>query len=331
MVRKRGVARKSFARRRVRRVKKYDSHVTPLRYKKYLPDMAELLKPPLDIHVECEVPCMELLASLGVPLSEYPYYLGFMKRMIVLYRNFTSETLASEKESLIEEYVLRGKDRDVLEAVQEVAAECAGVEVEMDLWTKDFYVFIMFHSLDPYTWSWGGTGYYLLNPAGNENHLVLGTGATAASLVELQYFWDIPDPSVVTFLTWDKERRMRTAVRFEANTNQEAYILTGDTSNGFGFKIVDNQIFGVVFNGAVETLTAALATFAAFDEMILEARFKPNQECRFYINGVEVGVLTAGLPTGTNDADSPMWLRIENTADEDKVMDFSWYEFYQKR
>jgi len=125
MVRKRGVARTSFARRRVRRVKKYDHHVIPLRFKVQLLDFVERLEPKLYVHVECEVPTMELLQSLGVPTEEWVYYLGFMKRMVKLYRNFTSETLQKEKESLISEYVLRGKDITVLEQVQEVAANCA--------------------------------------------------------------------------------------------------------------------------------------------------------------------------------------------------------------
>jgi len=129
MVRKRGVARTSFARRRVRRVKKYDHNVIPLRFKVQLPDMADRLKPPLNIHVECEVPTMELLETLNVPTAEWVYYLGFMKRMVELYRNFTSETLQSEKDSLISEYVLRGKDKNVLEQVQTIAEVCVGIVV----------------------------------------------------------------------------------------------------------------------------------------------------------------------------------------------------------
>jgi len=133
MVRKRGVARTSFARRRVRRVKKYDHHVIPLRFKVQLLDFVERLEPKLYVHVECEVPTMELLQSLGVPTEEWVYYLGFMKRMVKLYRNFTSETLQKEKDSLISEYVLRGKDKDVLEQVQEVAANCARGIFELPL------------------------------------------------------------------------------------------------------------------------------------------------------------------------------------------------------
>jgi len=126
MVRKRGVARRSYGHRRVRRVKKYDHHVIPRRFKIQLPDFADRLKPPLDIHVECEEPTMELLESLGVPSDEQQYYLGFMKRMVELYLKFTAETLQKEKDSLIAEYVLRGKDESVLSEVQEVAANCVG-------------------------------------------------------------------------------------------------------------------------------------------------------------------------------------------------------------
>jgi len=125
MVRKRGVARRSFAHRRVRRIEKYDHHVIPRRFKLQLPEFANRLEDPLWIYVMCEEPTMVLLKDLGVPTSQWQYYIGFMKRMVELYLNFTEETLAKEKESLITEYVLRGKDITVLEQVQEVAANCA--------------------------------------------------------------------------------------------------------------------------------------------------------------------------------------------------------------
>jgi len=129
MVRKRGVARKSFSHRRVRRVQKYDHHVLPRRFKIYLPRMSDALEEELPPCVLCEEPTMALLQSLGVPTEEWQYYLGFMKRMIELYLTFTSETLQKEKDSLIAEYVLRGKDKDVLEQVQAVSEVCAGIVV----------------------------------------------------------------------------------------------------------------------------------------------------------------------------------------------------------
>jgi len=129
MVRKRGVARKSFSHRRVRRVKKYDHHVVPRRFKIYLPRMSDLLEEELPPCVLCEEPTMALLQSLGVPTEEWQYYLGFMKRMIEFYQSFTSETLQKEKDSLIAEYVYRGKDKDVLEQVQVQVEICVGVRV----------------------------------------------------------------------------------------------------------------------------------------------------------------------------------------------------------
>jgi len=87
--------------------------------------MSYTLEEELPPYVLCEEPTMALLQSLGVPTEEWQYYLGFMKRMIELYLTFTSETLQKEKDSLIAEYVYRGKDKTVLEQVQEVAANCA--------------------------------------------------------------------------------------------------------------------------------------------------------------------------------------------------------------
>jgi len=331
MVRKRGVARRSFAHRRVRRVKKYDHNVIPKRFKIQLPSMSTRLEPPLYVHVECETPTMELLETLGVPTEEWQYYLGFMKRMIELYRQFTAETLVKERDALIAEYVLRGKSEDVLEAVEEVAALCAEAEFEMDLWTRDFYKMIQFQHPDGFEWWTVDSGYYSIS----EGLVQLGTGVNINSEAEMLDEISHPLVDLGTLFTWDKERRMRVAVFFFDNSDQEIYIVSGGrlpAAEGFiGFKIVDDEIFGVVCNGVSETLTAALRSFNANDEFILEARFKPNQECRFYIDGVEVGVLTSGLPSGLNQANWLAHAFIKNTAAADKYIEFDLWEFYQRR
>lgn len=327
MVRARGVARKSFARRRVRRVKKYDCHVTPLRFKKYLPNMVELLKPPLDIHVECEIPCMELLETLGVPLSEYPYYLGFMKRMIVLYQAFTSETLQKEKDSLISEYVLRGKDEDVLEQVQEVAALCAEAIFEMDLWTRDFYWQTLFESIDGY-------------------ELVLGGAAASVTLNTDGYVLITTDPAIGTGAglikhrigtlhppSWDKNVKIRTKVRLLQITNQTAFFGTmdGTLNNGFGLYVGDNLLQGMVILNGVPT-TVNLQNVLANIDYLLEAVLTPNVGVKFYVDGVEMGSLTV-FPTGDRDESDAhiIEIGISNTDGVAKsVRVYSW-EFYQKR
>lgn len=332
MVRKRGVARKSFARRRVRRVKKYDHNVIPKRFKVYLPRMAQLLEPKLAVEVGCETPTMELLETLDVPTEEWPYYLGFMKRMIVLYRNFTSETLASEKESLITEYVLRGKDRDVLEEVQEVAAACAEAIFEMDLWTRDFYKIIQFQSLDGFGWNTTITGTVSISGG----MITLDTGGTSGSTATFGDSVSIPDPGLGnSVFSWNKNRKFRTGVRVTSDTNQVIYVAVGGypplLERFIGFKIVDNQIFGVVCDGVAETLTAALATITAGDEPMLETRFIAGESCTFYINGVEVGNLTSGLPSGIVSSENVLVIYITNTADEVKSSSLYLWEFYQKR
>jgi len=120
MVRKRGVARRSFAHRRVRRVKKYDHNVIPKRFKVQLPDLSDRLEPELKEFVELEPYVEAELIVKGVPSNQWQYYHGFAKRMLALYLNFIGETLQKEKQSLINEYVLRGYNLNVLQQEQDV-------------------------------------------------------------------------------------------------------------------------------------------------------------------------------------------------------------------
>jgi len=331
MVRKRGVARRSFSHRRVRRVKKYDHHVIPKRFKIYLPHMEPNWEDEAPPFVECETPTMELLVALGVASDEWQYYLGFMKRMMELYLKFTSETLAKEKESLIEEYVLRGKDKGVLEEVQEVAAGCAGVEVEMDLWTKDFYKLIQFQHIDGFGVTTVGTG-----NAYQAGHAIrIATGVNNGSNAEIVDAIEVPTQPSGRWLTWSKDRRVRVILNIDSITNQTGYVGMGGNVTVpepfIGFKIVDNQIFGCVCDGVSETLTAALYTFNAGDFVLLEARYVAGKECRFYIDGVEVGIITTGLPSGESLANQVLYMIINNTAAENKELGTDFWEFYQKR
>lgn len=133
MPRARPGARKTTARRRIQRyIAKMTHHVTPLRVKRLLPHMLDLYEKEEPPFVECEEPTMAELEAKGVPEAEWRYYLGYMKRMLALYRTYTGGTLQLEKTNLIEEYVLREKDRDVLEQVQVVTEICAGVRLSCE-------------------------------------------------------------------------------------------------------------------------------------------------------------------------------------------------------
>ena len=128
MPRARPGARKTTARRRIQRyIVKVTHHVTPLRVKRLLPAMLEQFEEKEPPYVECETPTMAKLEELGVPTEEWPYYIGFMKRMLALYKTYTGLTLLIERAALLTEYYLRGYDVAILAAIDEVAAGCAGV------------------------------------------------------------------------------------------------------------------------------------------------------------------------------------------------------------
>lgn len=128
MPRARPGARKSTARRRIQRYRsKWTHHVLPVRIKELLPHMEEAYEETEPPFVECEEPTMAKLEELGVPTAEWPYYIGFMKRMLRLYNTYTELTLLIERAMLLTEYYLRGHDLSVLAAIDEVAAGCAEV------------------------------------------------------------------------------------------------------------------------------------------------------------------------------------------------------------
>lgn len=111
----------SETRRRVYRTKtKWEYRVIARRFKLLQPHMILRLKDELDSSVGLEQPSMDELTVKGVPADQWPYYMGFAKRMLQLYRHFSGWTLGAEKQSLINEFVERGLDQNVLLQLQDV-------------------------------------------------------------------------------------------------------------------------------------------------------------------------------------------------------------------
>jgi len=143
----------------------------------------------------------------------------------------------------------------------------------------------------------------------------LSTGTTISSLASIMRE---PLYPIVPF-TWAKKRRFKTKVEVYAITNQEIYIVTGwyGTGRHVGFKVVDNILYGTVADGTTEA-TVALVTLTGTTIMLLEAIFTPGVKCEFYVDGTLRGTLTTNLPSGTDVADVLFYLRMTNTAAEDK-------------
>jgi len=100
--------------------------------------------------------------------------------------------------------------------------------------------------------------------------------------------------------------RLRTAINLPTSTNQTMYItvnVTTGTTVHFGFKIVNNQIFGSCSDGTTQSLTAAIVTFSDNASFALKAKLITGSKVEFTViealNGTEyTGELTTNLPTG---------------------------------
>ena len=75
-----------------------------------------------------EVEIFDVLTNWNVPSDQWPYYVGFGKRVWERAMKFTDATFQLEKQSLINEYVLRGHVQGVLEAVQVHAEALAQIK-----------------------------------------------------------------------------------------------------------------------------------------------------------------------------------------------------------
>jgi len=123
--------------------------------------------------------------------------------------------------------------------------------------------------------------------------------------------------------TWDAIRYFGCHVYIMENTNQVIKIVSGstdDTLPHIGFKVVNNELYGTVSDGAEES-TLLLATIPSPFEAKLEAILTPGSECRFYINGEDKGAITTHLPKGEIWAYKIFNAKITNTEAEVKSLD----------
>jgi len=117
------VARRSIARRRIFRASlKYAWQVTPRRFKRTEAVRHQDLENALIRMDTLEKTTFSELEEKGVPTDQWVYYVAFSKRAYDICWTFTGDTRAQEIDSLINEYVLRGYDEDVL--AQLAAAAC---------------------------------------------------------------------------------------------------------------------------------------------------------------------------------------------------------------
>ena len=92
-----------------------------------MPPMSAKIETEL-IHLDyLEIQIFAMLEILGVDPSEWKAYMAFAKKVYHTYMGFWFDTAIDESEVLVDEFVLRGKDRDVLEALALIAIEKAAL------------------------------------------------------------------------------------------------------------------------------------------------------------------------------------------------------------
>lgn len=110
--------------------------------------------------------------------------------------------------------------------------------------------------------------------------------------------------------------------------NQTGYFITGTTTEGYGFKIVGNIIYGVSAKSG--EATTKLGTFTGSQGLTLEARFVPSQGVTYYLNGEEKGTTTTNLPSSAS-YNQLMTTQITTNTTSQRDYRLSFFDYMQER
>ena len=128
--------------------------------------------------------------------------------------------------------------------------------------------------------------------------------------------------------TWSKRRLFRARAYIGSYSEQYFHLVTGtiqDVQIGgnnhrhIGFKMIDANLYGTVGTGAAESILL-LETITGAGYRRLDCDFTPGVECRFFLDGVDMGTITTNLPTGTISADYLLEASVANDEDANKSL-----------
>ena len=173
-------------------------------------------------------------------------------------------------------------------------------------------------------------------------YVTLDTGATSYTEAHIYKALNYSGSSH-TLLSWEKDRRIRFDVEFGATTNQHFIAGTGilgdyDSSNESNwtsehiafFLYTPNELYGHVGVGSARGIVNLNTTITTGHVYKLEIRHTALNEVNFYVDGELKGTIGANLLDGQNYVEAVLGIILENTADEDKWIHTSYYEYIQK-
>lgn len=140
----------------------------------------------------------------------------------------------------------------------------------------------------------------------------------------------IKTPSRQTILDWaNNKQRFRTSFELTSVSNVTAWWTVGTrgTTEHYGFEVVNNVLYGTTADGTTKK-TVALKTILASVIYKIEARLDPLRKVIFYVDDVEVGVISQNIPLSPNTQD---FLNFNITTNEAaiKEMYMSFVDFQQ--
>ena len=209
---------------------------------------------------------------------------------------------------------------DFKSAVKSVIDDILIDKIFDTIWKKTFHYITFFESFD---------GFSVGDAAIAHDHLTLTTQATTNDTATV-----VKQPDLQGRLTFSQSSRFASGFQADQITNQTVYLTIGGVvsgNEGYGFKIINGNLYGVTHDGTTEN-TILLQTISASTGYNIEARYIPSDKVIFLVNSIEKGVISSNLPIPDLTASVNLVnIRITANADAAKVLKISFWEYFQKR
>jgi hypothetical protein len=110
-------------------------------------------------------------------------------------------------------------------------------------------------------------------------------------------YGSIGDMTVGEEFDFIRNPRITTSIMLSGNTSQTGYIIVGETDEGrgFGWKIVDNKLYGLYFKQDWTEQLVEILTISTYTIYKLEARVKYPNVIEFYVNNALVTSFTSAV------------------------------------
>lgn len=220
-------------------------------------------------------------------------------------------------------------NEDFKRAVESTLDEILPNKIFDVVWKKTLRFTTFFESLD----GWGNSGVTL-----SDDQLTFTTGAVSGNFAEI-----FKQPNNQGLITFSQRNAFRTNIQLSQITSQTIYITTGNVragTEGYGFKIVDDTLYGVSHDGTTES-TIKLQVLQANQKYHIEARYTPSDKIVFLADDPttspvitirEVGVKSNNLPIPDATGNTLFfYTRITTNAAAAKTMRMTFLDFLQFR